>query len=108
MRNIWTIMRKEFDRFFKDKRMVVSTLLLPGIMIYFVYSIMGSAMGSQFMTEEEYVYKMEVVNMPATMEPVFGEETFEITEVDAIDFDTLAQRISDKEVDVAIVFDKAK
>lgn len=106
MRNIWTIMRKEFDRFFKDKRMVVSTLLLPGIMIYFVYSIMGSAMGSQFMTEEEYVYKMEVVNMPATMEPVFGEETFEITEVDAIDFDTLAQRISDKEVDVAIVFEE--
>ena len=44
--------------------------------------------------------------MPATMEPVFGEETFEITEVDAIDFDTLAQRISDKEVDVAIVFEE--
>ena len=46
MRNIWTIMKKEFDRFFKDKRMVVSTLLLPGLMIYFVYSIMGTAMGS--------------------------------------------------------------
>lgn len=105
MRNIWTIMRKEFDRFFKDKRMVVSTLLLPGIMIYFVYSIMGSAMGSQFMTEEEYVYKMEVVNMPATLEPVFEEGTFEITEVDAIDFDTLAERISNQEVDVALVFE---
>ena len=106
MRNIWTIMKKEFDRFFKDKRMVVSTLLLPGLMIYFVYSIMGSAMGSQFMTEEEYVYKMEVVNMPTTLEAVFEEGTFDISKVDSIDFDTLAERISDKEVDVALVFEE--
>ena len=106
MRNIWTIMRQEFDRLFKDKRMVVSTLLLPGIMIYFVYSIMGSAMGSQFMTEEEYVYKMEVVNMPTTLEAVFEEGTFDISKVDSIDFDTLAERISDKEVDVALVFEE--
>ena len=104
MRNIWTIMKKEFDRFFKDKRMVVSTLLLPGIMIYFVYSIMGTAMGSQFMTEETYVYKMEVVNMPATLETVFTEDTFDVTKVEAIDFDTLANRISDKELDLAVVF----
>ena len=104
MRNIWTIMKKEFDRFFKDRRMVVSTVLLPGIMIYFVYTIMGSAMGSQFMTEEEYVYKMEVVNMPQTLEAVFVEETFDVTKVDEIDMDTLGQRISDKEVDVAVVF----
>ena len=106
MRNIWTIMRKEFDRFFKDKRMVVSTLLLPGIMIYFVYSIMGSAMGSQFMTEEEYVYKMEVVNMPTTLEAVFEEGTFDISKVDSIDFDTLAERISNKEIDVVLVFEE--
>ena len=105
MRSIWTIMKKEFDRFFKDKRMVVSTLLLPGLMIYLVYSIMGSAMGSQFMTEEEYVYKMEVVNMPATLEPVFEEAAFEITEINSVDFDTLADRISSHEVDVTVVFE---
>ena len=104
MRNIWTIMKKEFDRFFKDRRMVVSTLLLPGIMIYFVYSIMGTAMGSQFMTEETYVYKMEVVNMPSMMEEMFTEDNFEVTKVDALDFDTLANRISDKELDLAVVF----
>ena len=97
-------MKKEFDRFFKDRRMVVSTLLLPGIMIYFVYSIMGTAMGSQFMTEEEYVYKVEVVNMPTTMEAVLTEDVFDVTKVDAIDFDSLASRISDKELDLAIVF----
>ena len=31
--NLWTIMKKEFARFFGDKRMVVSVILLPGLMI---------------------------------------------------------------------------
>ena len=106
MRNIWTIMKKEFDRFFKDKRMVMSTLLLPGLMIYFVYSIMGTAMGSQFMTEEEYVYKMEVVNMPSALEPMFSEDMFDVTNVESVDYDALAERISDKEIDVAVVFEE--
>ena len=106
MRNIWTIMKKEFDRFFKDKRMVVSTLLLPGIMIYFVYSIMGTAMGSQFMTEETYVYKVEVVNMPATMEAIFTEDTFDVKKVDSIDYATLASKIADKEMDLELFFQK--
>lgn len=105
MRNIFTIMKKEFDRFFKDRRMVVSTVLLPGIMIYFVYTIMGSAMGSQFHTEEEYKYRIEVVNMPALMEEVFTEDTFEIKNVEEVDIENLSDRISNKEVDAVILFD---
>lgn len=105
MSNIWTIMKKEFDRFFKDKRLVMSTLLLPGLMIYFVYSIMGTAMGSQFETSEEYAYKMEVVNMPASLEVAFDTEMFDVTLVDSVNTDTLAQRISDRELDAVIVFE---
>ncbi len=105
MSNIWTIMKKEFDRFFKDKRLVMSTLLLPGLMIYFVYSIMGSAMGSQFETSEEYAYKMEVVNMPASLEVAFDAEMFDIIPVDSVNTDTLSQRISDRELDAAIIFE---
>ena len=105
MSNIWTIMKKEFDRFFKDKRLVMSTLLLPGLMIYFVYSIMGTAMGSQFETSEEYAYKMEVVNMPASLEVAFDTEMFDVTLVDSVNTDTLAHRISDRELDAAIVFE---
>lgn len=35
------LMRKEFARFFRDPRLIV-TLLIPGILIYAIYSIMGS------------------------------------------------------------------
>ena len=40
MRDILTIMKKELKRFFTDKRMLLS-LILPGVVIYFVYSLGG-------------------------------------------------------------------
>ncbi len=43
MRNVLTIFLKELKRVFTDKRMLIS-LFLPGVLIYFVYSIMGSVM----------------------------------------------------------------
>ena len=41
MKNIFTIVKKEFSRFFRDKRMIL-TVILPGIMIYVIYSLMGT------------------------------------------------------------------
>lgn len=42
--NTITVMKKELARFFGDRRLVITTLLLPGIMIYVVYSFLGSVM----------------------------------------------------------------
>ena len=36
MKNAFIIMRKEFARFFKDPRLVLGTLILPGLLIFFV------------------------------------------------------------------------
>ena len=38
-----TIFRKELARFFGDKRTALGTILLPGILIFAVYTFMGSA-----------------------------------------------------------------
>ena len=43
MRNVLTIFLKEFKRVFTDKRMLIS-LFLPGVLIYFVYTLMGTVM----------------------------------------------------------------
>ena len=42
--SVFTIMKKELARFFGDRRLMVS-ILMPGILIYVVYTFMGSAMG---------------------------------------------------------------
>ena len=44
------LMRKEFARFFRDPRLIV-TMIFPGILIYAIYSILGSAIWQE---EEKY------------------------------------------------------
>ena len=53
-------MKKELRRFFTDTRMLVTVLLLPGLLIYVMYTVMGDAMGDMFMVEEDYVYRVGV------------------------------------------------
>ena len=46
------LMKKEFTRFFRDPRLIIS-MLLPGILIYIIYSVMGAAIFSE---EEDYSF----------------------------------------------------
>ncbi len=68
MKNILTIMKKEFARFFGDKRMVM-TAVLPGILIYLIYTLMGGALGSLF-AEEEAIYRIAAENLPQSVEAI--------------------------------------
>ena len=56
--NTITVMKKELARFFGDRRLVITTLLLPGIMIYVVYSFLGSAMMKSILPEEAYCSRL--------------------------------------------------
>ncbi len=50
-----SLMKKEFLRFFRDPRLIV-TMILPGIAIYLLYSVMGSVMWDTEKTAEYEVY----------------------------------------------------
>ena len=63
MKNILTIIKKEFARFFKDRRMVLS-VFLPGIMIFLLYTVMGTVMSNVNKTDENYKFTAYVINMP--------------------------------------------
>ena len=47
MKNILAIMKKELRRFFGDKRMI-ATLILPSLLIYVIYSLMGGALSENY------------------------------------------------------------
>lgn len=75
MKNIWTIMKKEFSRFFKDKRLVLA-LVLPGILIYLIYSFLGNGIFSKLGgTDENYVYQIYTANMPEAFQEPFPRRT---------------------------------
>lgn len=64
MKCILTIIKKEFSRFFKDRRMVI-TLLLPGVLVYLLYSVMGTAFENIETVGEDYIPSAYVINMPS-------------------------------------------
>lgn len=62
--SIITVMKKEFTRFFTDRRMVMTTLIMPGLMIYLLYSFLGSGLSSQFETAQDYTARVSVEHLP--------------------------------------------
>ena len=70
--NVFTIMKKEFARFFGDKRLVITTLILPGLLIYLMYSFMGDGMTDMFSPTEGKTCVMYSVNTPSIIESVFS------------------------------------
>lgn len=42
--NIGTIIRKEFARFFGDRTLVFTAVIMPGLLIYIIYTLMGTFM----------------------------------------------------------------
>lgn len=101
---ILAIMRKELARFFSDKRMVVS-ILLPGVLIYVMYSFMGQAMGSLYGVEEDYVPTVQVVHLPdsvAGLVETGGE--LNLLEVDAPAVAEAQSAVTDQTLDLLAVF----
>lgn len=82
--NIWTVMRKEFTRFFTDKRMVLTTLIMPGLMIYFLYSFMGNGLSSQYTTSEDEVLNVYTQNLPEEIE-IIAEQMGNVEFIDISD-----------------------
>ncbi|MDE7306092.1 MAG: ABC transporter permease subunit [Clostridia bacterium] len=101
MKSIFTIVKKEFARFFKDKRMLI-TVLLPGLLIYAMYSIMG-AVFSDSGKADGYKYTAYVVNIPQNEElSAYFNSTIEVNGFDSVE--DAQQAVSDGKLDLVIVF----
>ena len=97
MKNIWTIMKKEFSRFFKDRRLVLA-LILPGVLIYVIYSFLGNGIFSQIGgTDENYVYQVHTVNMPDSFKAPFEElENINLIETSTEDLENVKTQVQDQ------------
>ncbi len=100
---IFTIFKKELARFFKDKRTLVA-LLLPGILIYVIYSLMGGAMSSAFAPDEEYIPEIRAVALPDSVKAIASFASLEIDELGEESIDTCKETIANGDVDLLLVF----
>lgn len=104
MNNIWNIAKKELLRFFTDKRMVFSTVLLPGLMIFVLYSVMGNAFSGMFGEESDTAYRVLAVNLPASVAEIAQDPDYSL-EVSAVDSqDEGISQVKDENADLLVVF----
>ena len=69
--NTTTIIKKEFARFFGDRQLLFTALILPGLMIYLIYSLMGSGIQKMITEGANEAVTLQVENMPPSMAPMF-------------------------------------
>lgn len=101
--SILTIMKKELARFFGDRRLLVS-ILMPGLLIYVLYSFMGSAMGSVFSVDEDYVPTIQAVALPASVEALAQAAELPVTALEASDLERAKAAVTDQSLDLLLVF----
>lgn len=109
MKNILTIMKKELKRFFGDRRMLLS-LILPGLIVFVLYTIMGQFIGSIGKGDANHDYNVYIVNNSndKNINDLHEVDKYKITinEVDEDQIDAIKEDIKTKTKDLLIVFEK--
>ena len=101
--NILTIMKKEFARFFGDKRMLIMAVL-PAVIIYAVYSFMGTALKNVFTPDADYTPQAYVANMPDSLSSAIRSAGIDVRDIGEQEVDEVKGKIARKEADLCIVF----
>lgn len=102
--NIGAIIRKEFNRFFTDRRLVMTAIILPGLMIYLLYSFMGSAMSNMYSVEDDFAPTVYAVNAPASIAALAQEAGMTLTDVSPQEAEGVRTQIVDKQAELLAVF----
>lgn len=96
--NTWTIIKKECARFFGDRTMLLTTVVMPGLMIYLIYSFMGS----NFMEQDLDRATLYVENMPESLHPMLEALPLDMVTED-VDFAQLRGKLALKESKFAVL-----
>ena len=98
-----TILKKELIRVFSDKRMVM-TIIMPGIILYVMYSLIGTGMADKIKGEGPESWNISVVNMPEHLEAVLQQPGAKLQEVAEADIAEKKQAVADEEEVLLMVF----
>jgi sodium transport system permease protein len=104
MKNILTVFKKEWDRVIKDRRLVLMVILLPGLLIYMIYSVMGIMINNP----TEVVSDIAVVNPQEDFRTIYESledmDFLNITAIGLTEVDEYKKKIDSEEWTMVIVF----
>ena len=102
MREIFVIVKKELKRFFTDKRMIMS-LILPGVIIFVLYSLMGNFIGKAITPADDYEYVICVENESVTLDGYLSTLGCKYKKVN-VPREEAEKKLVDKEIDLYVSF----
>lgn len=107
MKDILIVIKKELTRFFTDYRMLAA-MILPGILIYVIYSLMGPILSSNFTASSDYNYQVYVLNEDETylnlLKTGYTEAGYQVTFLEVADEEEVKNAIKDESADLLITF----
>ena len=101
--NTWTIIRKEFARFFGDRQLLFTTVIMPGLLIYIIYSLMGTGIQKMINDGANDVVTMRVENMPESLAPVFATMDSSLVVVEQPVSEADIKQLEDKDINAVLV-----
>lgn len=101
IKNILAVMSKELRRFLGDRRMLI-TIILPGILIYILYTLMGNVMTNIVENGDDEVCCIYVENLPSSVENALASSNLTIEYVEKLD--NPIEKVQKKTLDLYAVF----
>ena len=101
--NTWTIIRKEFARFFGDRQLLFTTVIMPGLLIYIIYSLMGTGIQKMINDGANDVVTMRVENMPESLAPVLNTMDSSLVVVEQPVSEADIKQLEDKDINAVLV-----
>ena len=103
--NMLTIARKELAKFFSNRVSALVSIVLPGLLIFVLWSFMGSAMQDMFSPDEDVSPVVGVVNEPASVRALAQDSGIQTVPEEALpDADAMRERIDAGEVQAFAAF----
>ncbi len=104
MNKIAAIVKKELFRFLTDKKLMLTTVFLPGLMIYAIYSFMGDGMMNMFEADEDYKPQTAVYHLPDSLNTRFNTLYMDMVDVEDLSAEEAKEKIAAQDLDLAVIF----
>lgn len=105
MSKIFVVLKKELRRFFTDPRMLTS-IFLPGILIFIIYSLLGGVV-TDMMSQQITDYSVHIENEPTQFSMIFDVSDWNVEKnKEALTKEEAISKISEGSLDLYIIYEE--
>jgi sodium transport system permease protein len=105
MSKILIIVKKELLRILTDERLCFTTIIMPGLMIFIMYALVGNVMSNTYSTLQNSEYTVVINNVPNDIKELLLKNKISFKEKNKPQ-NYYMNKIRDKNLDLYIDFDK--